>query len=78
VSDTELKSCPFCGGDAELDTMQGFRALVNGNMEDRTVVYCTSCNADMGMCHSDNRELTPRQLTEVVIEAWNTRTESKL
>jgi len=69
----ELLPCPFCGGDPELDTQQAYRALSSGRVGTRFVIYCTSCNADMGYCHEDiessNHEATDRE----IIAAWNRR-----
>ena len=64
----ELKPCPFCGGEAELDTRQGYMTYKN-EMDNRIAVYCTRCPADMGICMKDVEDITP----EMVIDLWNTR-----
>ncbi len=65
----ELKKCPFCGGDAELDPRQGYRALGTGRMGNRVVAYCRDCGADMGVCIEDVPDITPEQVAEM----WNRR-----
>lgn len=74
MSDTELKPCPFCGSEAELDTMQGFRAFANGSIEYCTAVYCMCCSAQISACYSEHPDIEPSQLTEMVVEDWNKRT----
>jgi Lar family restriction alleviation protein len=64
-----LKPCPFCGGDAELDTQQGYRALGTGRTGTRIVVYCRNCGADQGICREDVPDIEPT----TVIEMWNRR-----
>jgi Lar family restriction alleviation protein len=64
----ELLPCPFCGGVAELDTRQYYRTI-KGEMDDRVCVYCTTCNADMGIGKKDVPDVQP----EHVIDLWNTR-----
>lgn len=64
----KILPCPFCGGDAELDTGQTYRAL-NGQFGHRVVVYCTKCDADMGTCVEDVPDIHPNE----VIERWNCR-----
>lgn len=73
MTDLDLKPCPFCDGEAELDTLQGFRPFDGGPIEDRVVVYCLSCSADMGECYSDHGELSTSQLKEIVVNMWNRR-----
>jgi len=70
---TELLPCPFCGGVAELDHYQPFRAYRTGEPLDQPAVYCTECSAqiahypkDIGLDRTDTAEL--------VMAAWNTRT----
>jgi hypothetical protein len=70
----ELKPCPFCGGDAELDTRQGFVYLKSGQPRhgSRMTVYCRECGADIGICREDVPDVYP----ELVVEMWNRRTSS--
>ena len=70
---TGLLPCPFCGGVAELDHYQPFRAYRTGEPLDQPAVYCTECSAqiahypkDVGLDRTDTAEL--------VMAAWNTRT----
>ena len=55
-----LVSCPLCGGDAESDTMQGFRRMKDGKMSNAVAIYCTKCTAQMTMCHEDFRNTRRR------------------
>lgn len=64
----KLLPCPFCGGQAELDTRQPYYTYKN-EMGTRIAVYCTKCNADMGVCFEDVPEIEYPS----VIEMWNTR-----
>lgn len=73
---SELKPCPFCGGVAEMDTQQAYRALVGGQIGTRVAVYCTSCNADMGFCREDAPGEDREYLPKWVVEWWNRRTPS--
>ena len=73
---SELAPCPFCGGVAEMDTQQAYRALVGGQIGTRVAVYCTSCNADMGFCREDASGEDREYLPEWVVEWWNRRTPS--
>lgn len=69
TDDINLLPCPFCGGDAEMDTRQGYLALGTGRPGHRIAVYCRSCNADMGVCIEDVPDITPEQVAEM----WNRR-----
>lgn len=68
-----LVSCPFCGGDAESDTRQGFRRMKDGAMSNAVAIYCTKCTVQMTMCHEDFREYAPDDLLTILTEAWNLR-----
>lgn len=68
-----LASCPFCGGDAESDTMQGFRRMEDGQMSNAVAVYCTKCTAQMTMCHADFPEYAPDDMLTILTNAWNLR-----
>jgi len=68
---TQLLPCPFCCGDAEMDTRQGYRAI-NGNFGSRCVIYCLKCTAEQSFCKEDwdgDRE----NLAIYVTELWNAR-----
>lgn len=66
----KLKLCPFCGGQAELDTKRGFREFVSGKISDAVAVYCTQCSAEISVCIPDVPDIQPEQL----VDMWNTRT----
>jgi len=74
----ELKPCPFCGGDAELDTMQGYRALSSGRLGNRATVYCTRCGADMGFCYEDAPGTPSEDIVNQVVDDWNRRSVNSL
>ena len=65
----KMLPCPFCGGEAELDTHQAYAQIANGKIGHRVVVYCTDCGADQGTCVEDVPDIHPNE----VIERWNKR-----
>jgi hypothetical protein len=69
----ELKPCPFCGGEAEFDGLQGYRNMATGAMETQSVVYCTQCTVTFSQCHCDNRDLPHESINSIVIDGWNRR-----
>ena len=68
-TDTTLLPCPFCGGEAEMDTRQGYLALGTGRLGNRIAAYCRSCNADVGVCVEDVPDIEPEQVADM----WNRR-----
>jgi hypothetical protein len=69
-----LLPCPFCGGDAELDTMREYRSL-SGYYAHEVVIYCVGdCQAEIGICHEDVPEASTDDLVAEVTKHWNTRT----
>lgn len=64
-----LKPCPFCGGQAELDSSVHFRAIASGEIERAVSVYCTDCTAEITICVPDVPDIQPDQVAEM----WNTR-----
>ncbi|UCV02337.1 Lar family restriction alleviation protein [Dechloromonas denitrificans] len=66
-----LKSCPFCGGEAELDSNQSFREFVSGKISREVAVYCRHCSAEISVCVPDVPDITPEQVADM----WNTRAE---
>ena len=58
---SELKPCPFCGGEARA-VYDAKRKSVDGKQIIGTVVSCTVCNATMFYGNS-----------RLAIEAWNRR-----
>lgn len=68
----ELKSCPFCGGDAEMDTRQGYTNYFNGRPETGIAIYCRACGVQQMICRGDVPDVEP----EHVISLWNARVPS--
>ena len=68
-----LLPCPFCGGEAENDFQQTYRAIQDGRIDHGAAVYCTRCNANMIMCRGDHPELSDEERMAVMIEDWNRR-----
>jgi hypothetical protein len=71
-----LKPCPFCDGEAELDTSQAYRALSGGTLGSRAAVYCTRCGADMGFCYEDAPGTPREDIVNQVVNDWNRRAPS--
>jgi hypothetical protein len=70
----DLKDCPFCGGVAETDSLQPYRAIHDGHMGNQAAIYCTgSCSATMTLCHADVPHMTPEECLQVLTENWNRR-----
>jgi len=70
----DLLPCPFCGGEAEQDFQQAYRAMQTGRIDHGDAVYCTGCNANMIMCRGDHPELSDDERMAVMVEDWNRRT----
>lgn len=66
-----IKPCPFCGGEAELDTRLHYRDLRHGVVERAVSVYCRQCSAEITVCVPDVPDITGEQ----VIEMWNKRSD---
>ena len=73
VGSKELLACPFCGGDAEADMMQGYRRISDGRHGNAVAIYCTKCTAQVSMCHEDFPEYSPEDLMTILRDAWNIR-----
>ena len=59
---SELKPCPFCGSEANLETLEGYCTNCMNNPDD----YAVQCNDCVS---STDRYSVP----EEAIKAWNTR-----
>ena len=68
----ELKPCPFCGGEAEMDYYQPFRHYRTGEPLDQPAVYCRDCSAQIAHYPGD-LSLSREETAEIVIAAWNTQ-----
>lgn len=69
----ELKPCPFCGGDAELDTMQAYRNISTKGLAYQAAVYCTQCSAHMTFCYADAPGIPREGVVADTINNWNQR-----
>ena len=69
VAREALLACPFCGGDAEMDTQQSYINIGSGNLQTGIAIYCLSCGVHQMTCRGDVPDVEP----EEVIAAWNTR-----
>ncbi len=69
----DLKPCPHCGGEAEMDTMQAFRVISDGRISHAVAVYCLSCSAGMTACYADHSGLELDDLIHMLSEQWNRR-----
>lgn len=62
MTDIKLKSCPFCGGEAEFKVISNFGAKM-------VTVHCNGCNTE-----SDNvQESVDYCAKQVAAEKWNRR-----
>lgn len=68
-----LLPCPFCGGEAESDSMQSFRRISDGKMSNAVAIYCTGCPAQLSMCHDDHPGYSPDDMLTIMTDAWNIR-----
>lgn len=69
-----LLPCPFCGGEAEMDTMRGYLTVPDGRLDNAVAIYCAACGVDQSICRADHHDLDTDQLISIVTEAWNKRT----
>lgn len=67
-----LRQCPFCGGEAESDTTQGFYKS-DGSLSNAVAIYCTKCDVQMSKCWSDYPELDPDNILKILRHVWNCR-----
>lgn len=72
MADIELKNCPHCDGNVELDTMQGFTPLGGGPIGHQVAISCLECPAQMSFCH-DDWDGHVDDLVIQVCEDWNKR-----
>lgn len=72
MNDNELKPCPFCGGDAEMNTHQHYRAI-NFKLDTSVAIYCRSCSVTMALARLDNPDASTETLADVLVKTWNTR-----
>lgn len=77
MKDTELKPCPFCGGEAKLLVGVNNTHWITERYRNKIVVVtCTKkgCYALGGIFNM--YELTPEQCKEKAIKCWNRRREN--
>ena len=73
----EIKKCPFCGGEAVMQTQT--KRLLFSEEEEFYFISCTKCGAkpylagDVCLYYNDDFEERRKKLREKVIEAWNRR-----
>lgn len=65
---SELKPCPFCGGEAELH-----EAYKNERIECRAWVRCESCGAHMGDGYPSPHLFSIDDSTVYAVRNWNRR-----
>lgn len=68
-----LKNCPFCGGDAEMDSARGYRNMRTGHVKSAAAIYCLKCYADMTWCYEDTPHMTVEDVCDQLSEQWNAR-----
>lgn len=72
---SELKRCPFCGSNAELDARRAYRELVTGTIKNSVAVYCVACAAEVSLCQTDVPQLNVEEIKAILIGNWNSRRE---
>lgn len=72
---TELKKCPFCGGEAEYSSRVEVNPVIdaNGAYVDADVFYYESCGCPSCDIWFYNEEDEPEEIT---IKKWNMRAET--
>jgi hypothetical protein len=70
---SNLLPCPFCGGAAEMDSRQGYRALSDGRIGSAVAIYCVACSAQHTACHRDHPDMQVDDICEMVRSWWNKR-----
>ena len=70
---SELKPCPFCVGDPEIDSRRSYRNISTDNPETGCAIYCTGCGAQMMICYSDVWDWPREDVAAHLTEAWNKR-----
>jgi len=71
-----LMPCPFCGGEAEMDTQRSYAHLASPHrLGTQVAIYCLACSADIA---EDPREIgvSIEDSIYAVRERWNARTSS--
>lgn len=70
MSETKLKRCPFCGGEAEFHRTP---IKTNGGWCDSVVVRCKECEARTNRVLYDASVYLNDEIYEAAANAWNTR-----
>lgn len=72
----ELLPCPFCGGAAESDSQQPYRAMDDGRVRKAAAIYCTVCPAQISFCYHDAQDRSEEDVQDYVRGLWNARKRS--
>lgn len=68
-----LLPCPFCGGEAEIDTLRAYARLGKPHVGHHAAIYCIECSAEIAVDHEDFGGYVDHMRTEITA-AWNRRT----
>lgn len=69
----DLLPCPFCGGEAELDSQRGYAQYPSGKPGSGVAIYCATCSADMHLCREDMPDISTEEMVGVLTNEWNRR-----
>lgn len=69
----QLKPCPFCGGDAELDANQAYCDINTGHIGTAISIYCVGCGVSITLCRKDMPEYSVDELVEIITNTWQKR-----
>jgi Lar family restriction alleviation protein len=72
IDNKTIKTCPFCGGGAEL--REKIKSAGHGESHTRDYVYCEKCGAEGPSIHDINIIDSARRKS-IAIDCWNRRTE---
>lgn len=67
----EIKRCPFCGSDAELNF--GHYSMPNNDVESLAYIVCCTCGAKTANHHASS----DAQAKKLALHAWNMREDNQ-